>query len=79
MQMNVPWRKTTQLLAPARHTPSAPGQYDLYPGFPVGSGQIALGYDALAVQLAGQTQVMLDGYGGVLWANLLEQLDAALK
>lgn len=81
--MNKPWRKTTQLLAPARHTPTPFGQYDVYPGFPIGGGKIELGYDALAarlVALAGPAgQATLDGYGGVLWANVREQLDAALQ
>lgn len=73
----MPLRKTTQMLAPARHTPTPPGQYDVYPGFPIGSGKIELGYDALAAKLSGL--VTIDGYGGVQWANLREQLDAAFK
>jgi mannose-6-phosphate isomerase class I len=72
-------RKTTQVLAPAQHTPTAPGQYDIYPGFPVGSGKIAVGYDALAAKLSGHRVMTIDGYSGVLWANLREQLDAAFK
>ena len=73
----MPLRKTTQVLAPARHKPTPPGQYDVYPGFPIGSGKIAVGYDALAASLSGL--VTIDGYGGVQWANLREQLDAAFK
>ena len=72
------WRKTTQELAPARHTPLPPGQYDLYPGFPLPPDQIELGYEALAAQLAGHLQVIIDGYGGVLWGDLRQQLDNAL-
>lgn len=72
------WRKTTQALAPARHTPTPAGQYDLYPGFPVDSGRIELGYAALAEKLRGHKRVIIDGYGGVLWDNLCGQLNGAL-
>jgi hypothetical protein len=73
-----PWRKTTQKLAPAYHTPTPAGQYDIYPGFPIGSGKIELGYQALADRLAGHRRVIIDGYGGVFWHNLRTQLDAVL-
>jgi mannose-6-phosphate isomerase class I len=72
------YRKTTQRLAPAFHQPTLPGQYDLYPGFPIGPGKIVLGFEALAQKLVGQQQVTLDGYGGVWWANFKTRLNAAL-
>ena len=71
------WRKTTQKVAPARRRPAAK-QYDLYPGFPLDSDRIELGYEALAEQLIGHSQVIIDGYGGVLWDNLRLKLDNAL-
>jgi mannose-6-phosphate isomerase class I len=74
-----PWRKTTQNLAPATHTPTPRGQYDIYPSYPLGSGKIELGYPALAEALSGHKQVIIDGYGGVLWDNLRRQLDATLR
>ena len=79
MQLGKPWRKTTQDLAPATHQPTPAGQYDLYPGFPLGSGKIQLGYASLAAAFTGQRQVIIDGYGGVLWENLRPALDAALQ
>lgn len=72
------WRKTTQKLAPAQYTPPAADQYDLYPGFPLDSGRIGLGYTALAEKLVGHTRIIIDGYGGVLWDNLRLKLDDAL-
>ena len=51
----------------------------LYPGFPVGPGKIALGYDALAEQLAGAGQVVIDGYPGVLWENFRARLAEVLN
>ena len=70
-----PYRKTSQALAPARHQPVEPGQYDIYPGFDIGPGKISLGYSALADALVGQRRVMIDGFGGVFWQNLREQLE----
>ncbi len=64
---------------PARRLPLPAGQYDLYPAFPVESGAIEVGYDALARRLTGQHAVTLDGYCGVLWANFRAQLDEALS
>jgi mannose-6-phosphate isomerase class I len=75
MRLPNEYRKTSQTLAPARHEPTAAGQYDIYPGFDIGPGKIQLGYAALADVLAGHARVMLDGYGGVVWDNLREQLD----
>ncbi len=79
MDESKPWRKTTQKLAPALRPEAPPGQYDIYPAFPVGPGRIELGYDALAARLVGHRKVVIDGYGGVFWANFRAQLDAALR
>ena len=35
--------------------PAAPGDYEIYPAYPLPAGQIELGYDALAARLAGQS------------------------
>ncbi len=78
MRSTNPWRKTTQELMPARLPRTEPGRYDLYPGFPLGPGKIALGYDALAEQLVGRRSVVIDGYIGVFWEDLRARLDAAL-
>jgi mannose-6-phosphate isomerase class I len=71
------WRKTTQQLAPAIWSPTAPGEYDTYPAHSISSGKIMLGYDTLAGSLAGHKQVIIDGFGGVFWPQLRAQLDAA--
>ena len=73
----MPDRKTTQTLMPARRIPQPPGQYDIYPAFPLGTGRILAGYDVLASRLAGQKAVILDGYAGVsaVWV----WVDSALK
>ncbi len=73
------WRKTAQELLPATHCPTPLGQYDLYPGFPIGSGKIELGWDRLAAHLSQHKQVVIDGYGGVFWDRLRNGLDSALQ
>ncbi len=78
MTLPIPWRKTTQHLMPSRRTQVMNGQYDIYPSFSLGTGRIAGGYDALAQQLAGAQQAVIDGFPGVLWEDFRERLAAAL-
>ena len=78
MDRAVAWRKTTQRVAPVRRA-EALGEYDIYPAFPVGSDKIEAGYDALALHIAGQRRVTIDGYVGVFWDNFRAELDAALN
>jgi mannose-6-phosphate isomerase class I len=78
MQSIETWRKTTQELMPARRPVVPLGQYDLYPGFPLGSGKIGLDYSELAERLCAHQRVIIDGYGGVFWEQLQEELKAAL-
>jgi mannose-6-phosphate isomerase class I len=72
------FRKTSQFLMPALRPEAPPGQYDIYPAFPLGSGQIELGYSALAEKLARAGEATIDGFPGVLWSHFREQLGAAL-
>ena len=73
------WRRTSQDLAPVNHEPVPIGEYDVYPGFPIGSGKIGLGYDGLASELANHAVVIIDGYQGVFWRQLRQDLDIALR
>ncbi len=73
------YRKTSQDLAPARHTPTEPGQYDIYPVFPIGQGKIQVGFDALASRLSAYPRVVIDGFAGVFWDDFQASLAAALK
>jgi len=76
--MSQPFRKTTQELMPAAPPPATGGRYDIYPGHAVGAGKIELGYEALAAHLIGHKQIIIDGYPGVMWSRLREQLNDAL-
>jgi mannose-6-phosphate isomerase class I len=66
-----------------RHESSAAGEYDIYPGFPLGPGRILTEYRAIAQELMPVIEsgrpVLIDGYGGVLWDELRAGLDAALR
>lgn len=73
------FRHTSQNLRPVKRTASTAGHYDLYPAFPLDTGRIELGYAALAEQLRGHSQIVLDGYAGVFWEHLRTQLSAALN
>lgn len=73
------WRKTTQHLLPARHRALPAGQYDIYPAHDLGAGNIQSGYDSLAALIAKEKSVIMDGYPGVMWDDLRETLDAALR
>ncbi|MDR1223943.1 MAG: ROK family protein [Tannerella sp.] len=75
---NKPFRKTTQFLAPEKASPNMPGHYDIYPGFPVGTGKIHEIHDGLAAWIAGHRQVVIDGYMGIFWDQLVETLNTGL-
>lgn len=79
-------RKSTQFLMPLRipGTETNTQSYNIYPTCPLGSGLIHHGYEALAVWIAKQKTVIIEGYVGVFWndvqANLTQHLnDQGLK
>ncbi len=75
------YRQSTQDPAPARHSPGAPGEYDMYPSFPLGPGRISLGFEALARRIVGSgaSTVIIDGFVGVLWEEFVSSLGEALE
>jgi len=69
------WRKTSQSLAPAKTGITTKGYYDIYPAFPIGTGVITAGVEALANWIVQYKQVVIDGYTGVFWDRLVELLN----
>lgn len=67
-------RKTSQRIAPWRRPSLTDQPYELYPAFPLDTGKITAGFATLAAQLANQRQVVIDGYGGVLWGDFCARL-----
>ena len=72
------YRKTTQPLLPKHHQPTS-DEYDLYPAYSLGGGKIQHGFPYLASHLIGHSQIVIDGYVGVLWEPFQSQLDRALQ
>ena len=73
------YRKTAQSLLPKIHQPRPPGQYDMYPTYPLSEGKIEHGFHHLASRLIDHLQIVIDGYVGVLWDHFRDRLDEALR
>ena len=72
-------RKNGQFIAPVKNDVSAQGRYDIYPAFPVGKSKIQAGSDAIAGWIAQHRTVIIDGYVGVAWDKLVNELSAVLQ
>lgn len=75
---NHPYRKTEQFLAPEKSTPTAKGHYDIYPAFPLKTGKIREGIQELSQWILQHRTVIIDGYVGVFWDHLVENLNREL-
>lgn len=70
-------RKTTQPLLPIKAVLKEDASYNVYPSFSVNS-EIFVGFDSFADQISGYKTIVIDGFGGVLWNNFRQQLNATL-
>ncbi len=66
-------RKTKQPLLPLTSNESNPIGYTVFPSYRTAK-KIYTGFDSLAESISNEKLVVIDGYGGVLWENLREQL-----
>jgi len=74
------FRKTSQFLMPGIKTsPPEAGKYDIYPVFEIGKGRIFRGIGTLAEKIAREKMVIIDGFEGVFFNLLREDLDALFK
>ncbi len=71
-------RKTTQFLIPEKVKQTEQGRYDIYPGFKVPENSIKTGYSELAEYVAKHKTIVIDGYAGVHWDDLCENLSLLL-
>jgi mannose-6-phosphate isomerase class I len=71
------WRKTDQFLLPIKKEESEQGAYDIYPSLRLGNGQIEEGFDNLAAHLVNAKTIRIDGYVGVFYDSVKEQLSDA--
>ncbi|MFD0793625.1 class I mannose-6-phosphate isomerase [Mucilaginibacter litoreus] len=68
------WRMSKQPLMPQRLAGKTLNTYDLYPTHKIGSGKIYSGYSTLASWIHKQGFVAIDGYAGVFWNDVKNQL-----
>ncbi|MFL9844529.1 class I mannose-6-phosphate isomerase [Flavobacterium rhizosphaerae] len=69
-------RETSQFQLPVTNKPSVSG-YDIYPVFSIPDGTITIGYDTLAKELAQYKCVKIDGYVGIRFDDVKQQLNDA--
>jgi len=72
-------RKTTQLLAPVLKVPDKKGDYGIYPGFKVNPNSIWDGFETLADWIAKHNKVIIDGYAGVFWDKIKDELGSEFQ
>lgn len=72
-----PFRSSSQPLLPQQIETDSSNQYQVYPYHSLGRGKIFSGFESLAEWMALQKTVVIDGYGGVLWKSVREQLQKA--
>jgi hypothetical protein len=72
----MPLRKTSQFLMPFKLEGSVPaeGTYNIYPNHSLEPGVIFNGYDSLADWIIEQKVVIIDGYVGVFWDKIQDNL-----
>jgi mannose-6-phosphate isomerase class I len=69
------WRKSSQFLMPAKKGNETVGNYGLYPTHSLGKGKIHVGFEELAQELKEHSTVIIDGYQGVFFENIRENLE----
>jgi mannose-6-phosphate isomerase class I len=73
------WRESSQYLMPAKKENENIGDYGLYPGHALGEGKIVQGFESLGEELLKSKTIIMDGYQGVFFWNIKENLDRFLK
>lgn len=74
-----PFRKTTQILAPVDKPAAPEGKYDIYPVHELGNGCISADYASLARELSNCRRVVIDGYSGVFFDVIRDELAREFK
>lgn len=74
------WRKTSQFLLPLQKGTDSPQNcYDIYPTLNLGSGNLFTDYSTLAAELSDAACIIIDGFTGVFFNEIQNQLDAAWR
>ncbi|WP_147678100.1 class I mannose-6-phosphate isomerase [Algibacter pacificus] len=72
-------RETSQKLLPVVSNKPNKSTYNLNPIHKLVEGQIAVGYNSLASRLKSEKTIIIDGYVGVDWIEIVNNLTAILK
>ncbi|MGY0425804.1 MAG: class I mannose-6-phosphate isomerase [Polaribacter sp.] len=72
-------RIASQYLIPLQKETSNKNSYNLFPSHALVAGKIEVGYTALANRLTNQRRIILDGYVGVDWQEVITSLVAIFK
>jgi mannose-6-phosphate isomerase class I len=64
---------------PAVKPAARPGIYDIYPAHEIGENKVFAGYNSLAYKFLSQQTVIIDGYTGVFYEDVRQQLDAEFQ
>jgi len=72
------YRETDQYLIPVRKNENVKGKYDLYPSLKLKGGKIRVGLESLAKEIVDERLVIIDGYIGVFYDRLKDQIDKEL-
>ncbi len=72
-------RKTSQYLLPVKKEKNTGNTYDINPTHSIVDGKISIGYEALADRIANEKTVIIDGYVGVDWEEVIKSLVAVFK
>ncbi|RYJ44978.1 ROK family protein [Flavobacterium beibuense] len=71
-------RKTEQFLIPEKKEESSEIAYDAYPAFNIGKSKIKTGYENLAQFISQSSSVVIDGYQGIFWDDIIKSIDREL-
>ncbi|HET8735009.1 MAG TPA: class I mannose-6-phosphate isomerase [Pricia sp.] len=71
--------KTDQRSKPITNKEPSVDSYDINPSHPIINGTIEIGYDTLAQRISGEGTVLLDGYVGVDWEQVISALVSCLE
>ncbi|QHT70682.1 ROK family protein [Rhodocytophaga rosea] len=69
------YRETHQPLLPVEKLVLSSQGYDIYPTFKLENGSIYTGFESLADWIAAKEKVVIEGYGGVLWEQFVDNLN----
>ena len=67
-------RQTKQFLAPIKKNYTSKNTYDIYPSYPVKSGNINEGYNTLIDKIQNEKCIILEGYTGIDWEEIISNL-----